>query len=600
MGSRTATIGQAHRAVIPENMDVDNPITPGEILLEEYLKPIGISQNAMARAIGVSPRAINEIVHAKRSITPAMSIRFGAFFGQSDEFWHGLQVECDFRKTGSRREDAYGGDTGEQGSKDRSVGLCAVRPDGGREYDGGGNRMSEPLKVFITYSHKDTDDREELRRRLAVMEQQGIITLWDDNEILPGDEWYKDISNNLTDSDILLYLVSAWSLASKNCNKELGDALGSEIRVIPIILESCDWQNHQLSDIQALPDKGKPINEWTHKSKAWQNVVDGVRKAVDKMQSQTSGNAQKETLSEWVFQQGNFLMTIGQIDRAIEAYLRAIELDPGSAKVYNNRGNAYEIKNDVDHAITDYTKAIKLNPELAVAYSNRGVAYDIKGYTDQAIADLNKAIELKSDDAAAYYNRGIVYRSKGDVDRSIEDYTKAIELSLDYAMAYYNRGEAYYMKKDLDRAIEDYSQAIKLEPNYVKSYINRGVAYRRKGKINLAIKDYTKAIELNPGNDKVYKNRGMAYYMKGAYDRAIEDYSQVIELNPDDKAYFTLGMCWIHLQNWQEAQSNLIIAKRMGMDIIEAFCGYYKNVETFKKRHGVQLPGNISAMLTQR
>ena len=74
------------------------PITPGEILLEEYLKPMGISQNAMARAIGVAPRAINEIVHGSRSITPAMSIRFGAFFGQSDQFWHGIQVECDFRK----------------------------------------------------------------------------------------------------------------------------------------------------------------------------------------------------------------------------------------------------------------------------------------------------------------------------------------------------------------------------------------------------------------------------------------------------------------------------------------------------------------------
>ena len=76
---------------------MQDPITPGEILLEDYLKPMSISQNAMARAIGVSPRAINEIVHGKRSITPAMSIRFGAFFGQSDEFWHGLQIECDFR-----------------------------------------------------------------------------------------------------------------------------------------------------------------------------------------------------------------------------------------------------------------------------------------------------------------------------------------------------------------------------------------------------------------------------------------------------------------------------------------------------------------------
>jgi len=78
-------------------MSMNPPITPGEILLEEYLQPMGISQNAMARAIGVAPRAIDEIVLGKRAITPAMSIRFGAFFGQSPEFWHGLQVECDFR-----------------------------------------------------------------------------------------------------------------------------------------------------------------------------------------------------------------------------------------------------------------------------------------------------------------------------------------------------------------------------------------------------------------------------------------------------------------------------------------------------------------------
>ena len=79
------------------------PITPGEILLEEYLVPMGISQNAMARAIGVPPRAINEIVLGKRAISAVMSIRFGQFFNQSENFWHGLQVECDFRALAKKR-----------------------------------------------------------------------------------------------------------------------------------------------------------------------------------------------------------------------------------------------------------------------------------------------------------------------------------------------------------------------------------------------------------------------------------------------------------------------------------------------------------------
>jgi addiction module HigA family antidote len=77
--------------------------TPGEILLEEFLNPLGISQNAMAGAMGVALRAINEIVHGRRVITPTMSIRFGAFFCPSHEFWHGLQIECNFRRLGRQK-----------------------------------------------------------------------------------------------------------------------------------------------------------------------------------------------------------------------------------------------------------------------------------------------------------------------------------------------------------------------------------------------------------------------------------------------------------------------------------------------------------------
>jgi plasmid maintenance system antidote protein VapI len=57
----------------------------------------------------VAPRAVNEIVLGKRAITPAMSIRFGAFIGQSDGFWHGLQVECDFRALKRQRSKLIAG-----------------------------------------------------------------------------------------------------------------------------------------------------------------------------------------------------------------------------------------------------------------------------------------------------------------------------------------------------------------------------------------------------------------------------------------------------------------------------------------------------------
>lgn len=67
------------------------PIHPGEILLEEFLEPMGISQNLLARETGMSPRRVNEIVLGKRSITGDTAIRLGRLFGIEPEFWMNLQ-----------------------------------------------------------------------------------------------------------------------------------------------------------------------------------------------------------------------------------------------------------------------------------------------------------------------------------------------------------------------------------------------------------------------------------------------------------------------------------------------------------------------------
>jgi addiction module HigA family antidote len=71
------------------------PVHPGEILLEEFLKPMGISQNKLAVDIGVPPRRINEIVHGKRRITADTALRFSRYFGISAQFWLGLQMDYD-------------------------------------------------------------------------------------------------------------------------------------------------------------------------------------------------------------------------------------------------------------------------------------------------------------------------------------------------------------------------------------------------------------------------------------------------------------------------------------------------------------------------
>jgi addiction module HigA family antidote len=76
-----------------------SPIHPGEILEEEFLKPMGISQYRLAKDISVPPRRINEIVHGKRSITADTALRLGKYFGISAQFWLNLQTRYDLEVT---------------------------------------------------------------------------------------------------------------------------------------------------------------------------------------------------------------------------------------------------------------------------------------------------------------------------------------------------------------------------------------------------------------------------------------------------------------------------------------------------------------------
>ncbi len=81
------------------------PIHPGEVLMEEFLKPMGISQYRLAKDISVPPRRINEIVHGKRAITPNTALRLSRYFGLSERFWINMQARYDLEIEKDRLQD---------------------------------------------------------------------------------------------------------------------------------------------------------------------------------------------------------------------------------------------------------------------------------------------------------------------------------------------------------------------------------------------------------------------------------------------------------------------------------------------------------------
>jgi len=80
------------------------PIHPGEILREEFMKPLGLSQNALARALKIPPRRVNEIVLEKRGITADTALRLARYLGTTAELWTGLQSDYDLRVTRYQKE----------------------------------------------------------------------------------------------------------------------------------------------------------------------------------------------------------------------------------------------------------------------------------------------------------------------------------------------------------------------------------------------------------------------------------------------------------------------------------------------------------------
>lgn len=123
-------------------------------------------------------------------------------------------------------------------------------------------------KVFISYSHKDEDWKDQLKTHLAVLEHQGLLSVWDDRQIAAGDDWYPEIAKAIESAQIAILLISANFLSSKFIlGKEVPALLERRekegLRVIPFILKHCNWQEIPwLAEIQGRPLYNKPLSSF--------------------------------------------------------------------------------------------------------------------------------------------------------------------------------------------------------------------------------------------------------------------------------------------------------------------------------------------------
>lgn len=152
------------------------------------------------------------------------------------------------------------------------------------------DRTNPMTDIFIAYSHEDIHFKNVLKKFLQPLLREGRVSVWDDYDIEAGKDWDAAIKERLYGAGIVLLLVSADSLASEYFyGKEVQVSLErherNEAIVVPVVLRHCDWKNTPLKNLEALPDKGRPVVEWPSADQAWQNVVDRLREVVAGIES---------------------------------------------------------------------------------------------------------------------------------------------------------------------------------------------------------------------------------------------------------------------------------------------------------------------------
>ena len=173
-----------------------------------------------------------------------------------------------------------------------------------RDLDKDNTETDKPVEgyipsIFVAYSHTDKQYLEALRRSLSPLIRKKKAKIWFDGEIHPGNLWDDEITSAIVNADIILLLVSVDSLHSdyfyeKGVENALKRHENKQVKVIPILLTPCLWDETPLHKLQVLPSEAKPITSWQNLPEAWDDVARGIRYAIDEIIKQKDEESKLE------------------------------------------------------------------------------------------------------------------------------------------------------------------------------------------------------------------------------------------------------------------------------------------------------------------
>jgi tetratricopeptide (TPR) repeat protein len=234
------------------------------------------------------------------------------------------------------------------------------------------------------------------------------------------------------------------------------------------------------------------------------------------------------------FWQGFALQRAEDVDGAIDAYRKAIEIHPEDASAHGNLGALLAFRGDLDEAIEVLERATSLwnDPrESAKDHVQLGKVLFRNGQRDEAIQSCRTAIALDPDSAAAHAHLGALLDNESA--EALAALTRAIELDPNSAFAHYNLGVVLLAQERLGDAAKHWRRTIELNPEIPEAHANLAVVLRTEGRIDEAIRSLEQALELNPRLEPAHSQLLEIYAARGPSGKSWQGMLNAIEEHPE-------------------------------------------------------------------
>jgi len=274
------------------------------------------------------------------------------------------------------------------------------------------------------------------------------------------------------------------------------------------------------------------------------------------------------TLSESRANLGNIYLKKGQVAQAINEYQVALDINPNDAKTHNNLGNAYTQRGSLGYAVSEYTRSIRLDSNFVDGYKNLALVYSKQERYGRAIAELKKTIVLGMADAGCYSQLGDIYSQMEDHEQAIIQYKKALNIKHDFLDAHNGLAICYSKMGMVEDEILQYNLILAIKPDMLSALVNLGNAYFGQDKYSVAITQYKKAVLLEPNEPMVYYNLGAAYSNNENYKQAVGAYLKAVEIDPAiGDAHYGLAFGFYQLKKYDLAWKHIKMAQDLGVKV---------------------------------